>query len=110
MLTPNGSRSKRVLASSEPDHKHRSAVLRAVGKVASDAGWVRFPFYHMRNETCFISADHPFAAKTKDTLSQRAIAYILNVSERTIRRDCAANAAAETLNERESAAGNVGTI
>ena len=76
-----------------PDHKHRSAVLRAAGKVASDAGWIKFSLYHMANETSFISAGHPLAGNVKGTLSQRAIADVLGVSERTIRRDLASKTA-----------------
>jgi hypothetical protein len=73
-----------------PEGKHRSSVLRAAGKVAARLGWVQFPIYHLANETCFISTTNPLAGTAAKPLhSIRMIAAILNVSERTIRRDLA---------------------
>jgi hypothetical protein len=73
-----------------PEGKHRSSVLRAAGKVAARLGWVRFPIYHLANETCFISTTNPLAeTAAKPSYSIRMIAAITNVSERTVRRDLA---------------------
>jgi hypothetical protein len=80
-----------------PEPVQRSAVLRAAGKVARKAGWVRSSLHFMANETCFVSARNQLAVGLKDALSQRAIAEIMGVSERTIRRDLATKAAVETL-------------